>query len=133
LHVTEAFQSTKLALCLVKTCAHPAQHHRGVSPATDVAREVHHRAVEILDGVGTAKRAVQRVGNAEALKSEGLFESLPQRSCRSRMLALQRADQALELAPGEIGIGSLVGLLHRAAHAGLHRLGEMLQDVSSLV
>jgi len=49
----------------------------------------------------------------------------------TRMYEITR--QALELAPGQIGIGSIVGLLHRAAHAGLHRFGEMLDDVSPLV
>jgi hypothetical protein len=49
------------------------------------------------------------------------------------MIALEGPCQALELTLGEIGVSRLVGLIHRAAHVGVHRLGKMTEYVTDLV
>src|SRR5439155_13778367 len=103
---------TELLLSFMKSGSDPAQHHRAVLPATNVASEAGNRAIEILDRVGAAKCAVQRVGDAETLKGESFFEPLAQRSRGAGMLALEGTREALELTASEILVGCVVGLLH---------------------
>jgi hypothetical protein len=49
------------------------------------------------------------------------------------MLRLQRGGQAQQLALGQLRIGAVPGLAHGTAHAGVQRLGQVIDHVAPLV
>src|SRR5574337_1710145 len=60
LHVAMATQLSEAVLGLAERAGNPSKGHLPIAPALDVARVVRDRAVEVLDRVGRAQRAVQR-------------------------------------------------------------------------
>src|SRR5262249_15777754 len=129
----EACEGREAWRVLGKRGADPAKEHSPVLPSTNVAAEAYDRAVEILDRVRAPQRAIQRSGDTELLKREGLFEPLAQRSCGSWMLALERTREPLKLATGELGIGGLVRLPHRPRPPRGPRLPEMTGHLAGLM
>src|SRR5215470_3669535 len=133
LHIAESLEAAEFVLRLTQRRSDPAKEHRAISPPSHVSAEGDDRAVEILDRVGAAKRPIERPGDSESLQSESLLQPFTHRSRGARMIALERPRQALELALGEVGVGRLVGLIHRATDVGVHGLGKMTKHVADLV
>lgn len=57
----------------------PAQRHRGVAPALDVAADAPHRAHDVLDDAGAGEREVQLPRQAEVDHGQDLVEPLQDR------------------------------------------------------
>src|SRR6516165_11337309 len=76
----------------------PAHEHRPVAPAAHVAREAADAAVEVLDRVRRAQRAVERAGHPEALERERLVEAFAQGRGRAGVRALEPGGKLFEAA-----------------------------------
>jgi hypothetical protein len=96
-----------------------------------VAREVADAAVEILDRVRGAQRAIERAGDAEALEREGLLEPFAQGGGRAHVRALEAGGQLLESALHEGRVVERLRFVEHPPHARPHRLREMLQDMTA--
>jgi hypothetical protein len=128
-----ATDATEAARGMTQRCGDPTDNHRAVPPAAHVASEGSHRAMEVLDGVGRAERSVEGAADSETLQREHLVEPFAQRGSGSGMILIERASKCLELTPSQRGIVRLVGLREHSADVGVHRLGEMIEDVALLV
>ena len=133
LHVAVAAQLAEPVLGIAERAGDPAQRHLSVPPALDVARVVRDRAVQVLDRVGRAQRAVQRAGDAQALDGQCFLQSLAQARGGAGMLGLQRGRQALQLLLGQLGAATVPGVAQRAPDAGVQFLGQVLDDVAPFV
>jgi hypothetical protein len=111
----------------------PAHEHPAIAPAPDVTHEVADEAVEILDRVRAAQRAVERPGDTEPSQSQRLVEPFPQGRGGAGMGLVETGRELFEPALGQRGIGQPVGFAERAADPRAQRLGQMLQDVARLV
>ena len=74
LHFPMPAQLAKAPFGIAQRSGDPAQRHRPVLPSLDVAREVGDRAVQVLDRVGGAQRAVQRTGDAQRHQDDTVTE-----------------------------------------------------------
>ncbi len=70
---------------------------------------------------------------AQALHRQRLLQPLAQAGCGAGVLGLQRRRQALQLFLGQLGVGTAPGIAQGTAHAGLQRLGQMLDHVAPLM
>jgi hypothetical protein len=86
----------------------PAHEHRPVAPAAHVVREPADAAVEVLDRVRRAQRAVERAGHPEALERERLVEAFAQGRGRAGVRALEPGRELLEAALGKGGVDVVV-------------------------
>src|SRR5882672_93054 len=111
----------------------PTHEHPAVPPPADVADEAADEAVEILDRIRAAQRAVERAGDVEPLQRQGLVEPFAERSGRARMCPLEAGGELREPALRQRRIRQPVGFVERAADPGSQRLGQMLEDVARLV
>ena len=71
----------------------PAQRHRGVAPALDVAADPADRAHDVLDDVGAGQRAAEFLRQAKPHHGEDLVEPLEDGASDARRLAFQRAGE----------------------------------------
>ena len=110
---------------VAERAGHPAQHHLPVAPALDVAGVAGHRAVQVLDGVGRAQRAVRRPGDAQCLDGQRLLEALAQTGRGTGVPGLQRRCQTPELLARQIGVRGRPGVLQSPLGAAVHVLGQV--------
>jgi hypothetical protein len=75
--------ATEAAARFVEAGRDPAHEHAPVAPAADVADEATDEAVQVLDRVGAAERAVERARDAEPLQGQRLVEAFLLRSRRT--------------------------------------------------
>ena len=85
----------------VETGGDPAHEHAPVPPAPNVADEAADEAVQVLDRVRAAQRAVERARHAESLQRERLVEPFAQRRGSAGMGPVERLNE-LEYVKGEI-------------------------------
>ena len=91
------------------------------------------RPVEVLDRIGRAQRAVQRACDPQLLHRQRFLQPFAQAVRRARMLGMKRRRQPRELLLGQLGLGTVPGVAHGAADAGVQLLGQMLDHVAPLV
>ena len=65
-HAAVAAHGTESATGFVQRGADPAQHHRAVTPAFDVARVMRDEPVQVLDRIGRAERPIESAVHARA-------------------------------------------------------------------
>jgi len=118
-HLAAATQLAHARGRVADRAGHPAQHHLAIAPTLDVATVVRHRAVQVLDRVGRAQRAVQRAGDAQRLGRQRLFQAFAQAGGGARMLGLQGRRQAAELLARQIGVRGRPGILQGSLDAGM--------------
>src|SRR5262249_53980559 len=131
--ITVTTQPAEAAARLLQAGSDPADEHAAVTPAADIVDEVPDAAVEILDRVRAAQRAVQRPGHAQALQREGFVQPFAQGGRGTGVGVVEPGGELQEAALGERGVREDVGMVDHAAHAGPHRPREMLEDVAALM
>ena len=90
LHLAEAAQLAEARAGVAQCAGDLVQRHGSVLPGPHVARVVRDRAVEVLDRVGRAQRAVQRAADVQLLNGQRFLQALLQADRGAWVLGLQR-------------------------------------------
>src|SRR5437867_1657827 len=125
--------AAEAAARLVEPGGDPPHEHPTITPAPNMAHEVTDEAVEILDRVRAAQRAVERPGDAEPLQGQRFLEPFAQGRGGAGMGLVETGGELFEPSLRQRGIGQPVSFAEGAADPRAQRLGQMLQDGPRLV
>ena len=132
-HVAVATHSPEVLFSLQQCCTDPTLDHRTTPPTLDVACVVLHQAVQILDRISGSKRFLQRASHTKAKDSQCLVKSFANRSGCTGMVTVQRTGEALKLTFCKFCGVALPSVTQGASDAGVRGLGQVTQDVTTLV
>jgi hypothetical protein len=111
----------------------PAQGHRGVAPALDVAADAPDRPQHVLDDVGAGQGSPQLPRQSQPDHGEDLIEPFEDRRRDTRRFAFQAAGKVAQQPLRLLGVVQFPGLSQRPPGRGVEMPRQPVEDVARLV